>query len=204
MWKKSRSLSFLRCQQKMPSRLLVLLLLFLLVESLVALTQVSETQLAQLFGRLADKRLLLDVEGAGTPEMRNCCHGGCDNCDFSRIFDEMNAGKPKWVACYPFRRLVDGREHLPAWAPLFEADATISASDFADRVNDLDFRPAMGPRGAVPDEPVPTEAAVAFFEAIAHGADKELDATAFANGLKAVSGEIHGAPWKRLLKGFTP
>ena len=32
--------------------------------------------------------------------MKDCCHGGCDNCDYSRVFDEMNAGKAKWVACY--------------------------------------------------------------------------------------------------------
>ena len=43
---------------------------------------------------------MLDVPGAGTPEMKDCCHGGCDNCDYSRVFDEMNAGKAKWVACY--------------------------------------------------------------------------------------------------------
>jgi len=61
---------------------------------------VTEVTAAQVFGRLADKKLLLDVPGAGTPEMKDCCHGGCDNCDYSRVFDEMNAGKAKWVACY--------------------------------------------------------------------------------------------------------
>mmetsp|Transcript_3116 Transcript_3116/g.9319 ORF Transcript_3116/g.9319 Transcript_3116/m.9319 type:complete len:207 (-) Transcript_3116:352-972(-) len=57
-----------------------------------ALAAVAELAAAQVFGRLADKKLLLDVPGAGTPEMRDCCHGGCDNCDYSRVFDEMNAG----------------------------------------------------------------------------------------------------------------
>ena len=61
---------------------------------------VTEVTAAQVFGRLADKKLLLDVPGGGAPEMKDCCHGGCDNCDYSRVFDEMNAGKAKWVACY--------------------------------------------------------------------------------------------------------
>ena len=63
-------------------------------------SKVTEQAAAQVFARLADKKLLLDVPGAGTPEMKDCCHGGCDNCDYSRVFDEMNAGKAKWVACY--------------------------------------------------------------------------------------------------------
>ena len=53
-----------------------------------------ELELAKVFCRIADDYLLLDVPGAGTPEMKNCCHGGCDNCNFSRIFDEMESGKP--------------------------------------------------------------------------------------------------------------
>ena len=37
-----------------------------------ALAAVAELAAAQVFGRLADKKLLLDVPGAGTPEMRDC------------------------------------------------------------------------------------------------------------------------------------
>lgn len=53
---------------------------------------INDIELIKLFGRLADKELLLDVPGAGTPEMMNCCHGGCSNCDYSRIFDSMSSG----------------------------------------------------------------------------------------------------------------
>ena len=42
-------------------------------------TKVTEVAAAQVFARLADKKLLLDVPGAGTPEMKDCCHGGCDS-----------------------------------------------------------------------------------------------------------------------------
>ena len=33
------------------------------------------------------------IHRAGTPEMMNCCHGGCSNCDYSRVFDSMSAGE---------------------------------------------------------------------------------------------------------------
>ena len=42
-------------------------------------SKVTEQAAAQVFARLADKKLLLDVPGAGTPEMKDCCHGGCDS-----------------------------------------------------------------------------------------------------------------------------
>ena len=54
----------------------------------------DEVELTKLFGRMADKVLLLDVPGAGTVEMMNCCHGGCDNCDFARIFFFPRKKKP--------------------------------------------------------------------------------------------------------------
>ena len=36
----------------------------------------NEAFLTSVFGRLTDNYLLLDIEGAGTPEMMNCCHSG--------------------------------------------------------------------------------------------------------------------------------
>lgn len=36
----------------------------------------NEAFLTSIFGRLTDNYLLLDIEGAGTPEMMNCCHSG--------------------------------------------------------------------------------------------------------------------------------
>lgn len=35
----------------------------------------DEKELAKIFCRFADDYLLLDVPGAGTPEIMNCCHG---------------------------------------------------------------------------------------------------------------------------------
>ena len=78
-----------------------------------------DREAAKLFGRFADNYLLLDVEGAGSPEMMNCCHGGCDNCNYSHIFDNMTSGRPKWVPVYVNRKLIDGRDHMSPWSVLF-------------------------------------------------------------------------------------
>merc|ERR1719261_1999267 len=103
-------------------------------------TKVTEVAAAQVFARLADRKLLLDVPGAATPEMKDCCHGGCDNCDYSRIFDEMNAGKAKWVSCYLTQEHSDGRRHEAPIAGIFGEDASWSASPPSTR------GPAWAPR----------------------------------------------------------
>merc|ERR1719231_144343 len=110
----------------------------------------TDIDIASVFGRLADKKLLLNVPFAGTPDMKDCCHGGCDNCDFSRIFDEMNAGRPKWVLCYDYCELIDGRNVAPGWAAMFEGEGGALARDeFAAALSALPYRPSMGPKVSV-------------------------------------------------------
>ena len=57
------------------------------------------------------------------------CSGGCDNCDFSHIFDNLSAGRAKWVAVYPYRQLIDGRDHLSPWAKVFQIDDKLPLQD---------------------------------------------------------------------------
>lgn len=124
--------------------------------------------------RLADKELLLDVPGAGSPEMMNCCHGGCDNCAYSHIFDSMTSGRAKWVACYPYRRLIDGREHCPPWSVLFSShqddiinqssSLSLTKQQFIEKFQNLPSQLTLVPSISVPaDEPVSSAALEHFF-----------------------------------------
>ena len=164
----------------------------------------SDEELAKLFNRLADKYLLLDVPGAGTPGMINCCHGGCDNCDFSRVFDEMSSGRAKWVALYPFRRHQDGREHAPPWSAMFQSEGEqLDKQLFKERVGALPCVPfAMGPPSSVlpADLPAP-EVLESFWELLLRRsgkprtADESLSASDMALALTAATGAEHGALW---------
>lgn len=158
----------------------------------------TELQAAKIFGRFADKKMLLDVPGAGTPELRNCCHGGCDNCDYSHIFDEMNAGRPKWICLYPHRELIDGRRHEPTWASIFEKEEeAISSSQFFERLCQLPFRPSMGPKCKIPSDELPDAKVVdALYEKLLADGAETLTARDFARGLRKLTGEEHGATWK--------
>jgi hypothetical protein len=156
---------------------------------------VTEATAALVFGRLADRKLLLDVPGAGTPEMKDCCHGGCDNCDYSRIFDEMNAGKAKWVACYLERELIDGRCHEAPAKALFGDDECLSIDEFVARLGALEPRPCMGARPADVGGEFDTAAAAAVIRKLVAGAD-DVDRAAWGAALASISGQAHGVAWR--------
>lgn len=186
----------------MPSADVVCLshvMLFLLLPAIA--TALSEVSAAKLFGRLADKKLLLDVPGAGTPEVRNCCHGGCDNCEYSRVFDELNAGRPKWIPLYAERELIDGRRHESTWGALF-GDGSLDARAFVDKVHALDYRPSMGPKVKVDDEPLDDDAILALFHVLSDEAGDTISAADVVAALQRITGEQHGVAWKPFFAAF--
>ena len=71
----------------------------------------SEEELARVFGRIADKYIYLD-ESAG-----QCCHSGCDNCEFRYDFDVMRAARPKWLVTYK-ERAFDSATHRAKWVSI--------------------------------------------------------------------------------------
>ena len=120
-------------------------------------------ELTKIFGRLAAKSILLDIPGAGTPEMANCCHGGCDNCNYSHSFDNLSAGRAKWVPTYSTRTLIDGRSETAPWAGLFDASDRIDKATFRERLQKLPFELSMGPGTTVPADEIPNDGAADAF-----------------------------------------
>lgn len=127
-------------------------------------------ELTKIFGRLAAKSILLDIPGAGTPEMANCCHGGCDNCNFSHSFDNLSAGRAKWVPTYSTRTLIDGRSETAPWAGIFDsaedADKSLVRIDkatFRERLQKLPYEMSMGPGTSVPADELPIDGAAEAF-----------------------------------------
>lgn len=163
-------------------------------------------ELTKVFNRVADKYLLLDVPGAGTPGMINCCHGGCDNCAFSHVFDEMSSGRAKWVALYPYRQHIDGRDHAAPWSQLFFDAASaptlrLSKEQFCERFASLPcLAMSMGPPASVPpDEPLEPDTLEQLWCALQRGRqsdgsdDEHLGAEDFAKSLAKLTGAEHGA-----------
>lgn len=177
--------------------LLILILSLLVNISCFSSLAPSQVEIAKVFQRLADKKILLDVEGAGTPAMTQCCHGGCDNCEFSRIFDEMNSARSKWVPAYPTRRLIDDRSHTSSWfKSLFLEKDEVSREQFVARLLELEPQMVMGPPPSTPKDPLENVTADIFFTALAGGHDTHtLKAMQMEAELVRRLGTTHGGTW---------
>lgn len=181
-----------------------------------------DRELIKVFGRISDDYLLLNVSGAGSPEMINCCHGGCDNCAYSRIFDNMSAGKPKWIPVYASRRLIDGRNHMSKWSEIFfcthnsaarnhlqsyvdlhlEAyNYEIGKSEFSNRLIRLPYTPCLGPpTSCSQDEPISDtilEKLWVSIQQLSRAAPHKntVNPNDMALALKSLSKEDHGFTW---------
>lgn len=196
--------------------------------SALSTSQINEHELTKIFCRLADSYLLLDIPGAGTPGMVNCCHSGCDNCEFARVFDCMSAGRAKWIPLYPTRTLIDGRAHVAPWARLFASDmdnvqvgdvsvadkslfesVTLSRDLFVQRFKCLVPQKALGPSLSIDEGEASTDEAISFlWERLILSCGKEinekttLSAEEMATALAKITGEAHGAMWSDLRRGM--
>eukprot|EP01040_Poterioochromonas_malhamensis_P008235 gene8235-8905_t len=111
-----------------------------------AIEKVEERQIINLFCRLAEKRLLLNIPEAGLPEVVNCCHSGCDSCNYSRIFDELTSGRPKWIPFYKDLTFIDGRRHITKWNSIFsDSIRRIDVVEFSNALIQLPIQACLGP-----------------------------------------------------------
>ncbi|KAG8465066.1 hypothetical protein KFE25_012429 [Diacronema lutheri] len=101
--------------------------------------ELSNADLCKLFGRLADKVVLMD-ESSGA-----CCHSGCDGCPYRYSFDVLEAVAPKWLCTY-VTKTIAGREHTPRLISTAFGDAKqVSRADFAQRVARAAYELPIGP-----------------------------------------------------------
>ena len=192
----------------------------------------TATEMAKLFNRMSDKFMLLDVEGAGSPGMINCCHSGCDNCEFRFRFDQMSAGRAKWVPLYPDRKHIDGRSHLAPWSVIFfdsvndfekakeevAADApflstsrgdamSITMDRFVNKIQEMTPVLSMGPPSGIGEEPPSTEFLRQFWRKLVSTAGVPADTQSLSPGqmskaLEALTKAEHGANWRQFSASF--
>jgi hypothetical protein len=180
----------------------------------------NSRELTKIFGRISAKTILLDVPGAGTPEVANCCHGGCDNCKVSHVFDQLSAARGKWVPTYSTRTLIDGRSEKAPWAKMFDsiADPTeeisLDKEEFTLLLQNLPCIATMGPGTSVPADETPLpEAVEAFWDILITGLKKEdvnsegedsyrLTAIQMSEALTKLTAQPHGAMWMDFRKPF--
>ncbi|KAL3777045.1 hypothetical protein ACHAW5_005034 [Stephanodiscus triporus] len=161
-------------------------------EAVAAESSIAPKEAVKLFGRLAEKYIMLDAS-AGM-----CCYSGCTDCEFRepgggyRMADQSSA-RPKWIPCYDRREfLAQGKEHTTKWSVEIFADGipVVTKDQFVERVVGMEFAPPLGgpylaaSAAAIEDE----SAASALFDLLAGDNEKltkfrmEKEMKALANG----------------------
>ena len=166
--------------------------------STVAPYSVDPKEAVKIFGRLAEKYILLD-ETAGM-----CCYSACKDCEYRlpgggyRMADQT-AARPKWIPSY-IRRTVPN-EHSTKWSSeLFGDDSTISKECFVQRLLELDYLPPLGGPyvGASAAEPSTSDAAEKLFDVLSQGKNK-LEKLDMSTRLKDLAGGEEGLTWAMFL-----
>ena len=99
----------------------------------------------KLFGRLAEKYIMLDESGG------MCCYSACKDCEFRlpgggyRMADQ-SASRPKWIPVYEERVFANqGKEHTAKWrSSIFDGKLFVTKDEFVESILELDFATPLG------------------------------------------------------------
>jgi hypothetical protein len=99
----------------------------------------------KLFGRLAEKYIMLDESGG------MCCYSACKDCEFRlpgggyRMADQ-SASRPKWIPVYEERVFAgQSKEHTAKWrTAIFDGKLFVTKDEFVESILELDFATPLG------------------------------------------------------------
>ena len=111
----------------------------------VADLDLDPKEVVKVFGRLAEKYIMLDESGG------MCCYSACKDCEF-RLPDggyrmaDQSAARPKWIPVYEERVFSgQGKEHTAKWKTEIFADGpSVTKEEFVEAVLALDFATPLG------------------------------------------------------------
>lgn len=153
----------------------------------------------KLFGRLAEKYIMLDESGG------MCCYSACKDCEY-RLPDggykmaDQTASRPKWIPVYEERSFKgQNKEHKTKWSTeIFTDGPSVTKEEFVKAVTELEFAtPLGGPfvsksAGTIED----TTAAECLFDILAEGKEK-LSRFKMSLRMKDLAGGEEGLTWAK-------
>ncbi|KAL9185422.1 hypothetical protein ACHAXT_003199 [Thalassiosira profunda] len=174
------------------------------VESSADTLQTDPKEAVKLFGRLAEKYIMLDAS-AGM-----CCYSGCSDCEFRepgggyRMADQSSA-RPKWVPTYDERKFeAQNKEHTTKWSTeIFVDGPAVTKEEFVERVVNMQFAPPLGgPYMAASAAQIEDEsAAAALFDVLA-GEKEKLTKHRMGTEMKVLSDGEEGLTWAMFSKAL--
>mmetsp|Transcript_4134 Transcript_4134/g.9185 ORF Transcript_4134/g.9185 Transcript_4134/m.9185 type:complete len:224 (+) Transcript_4134:300-971(+) len=159
--------------------------------------QTDPKEAVKLFGRLAEKYIMLDAS-AGM-----CCYSACSDCEYRepgggyRMADQSSA-RPKWIPCYDERIFeTQGKEHTTKWSTeLFTEGPAVTKDQFVERLVNMDFAPPLGgPYLAASAAAIEDESAAATLFDILAGEKEKLTKFRMGKEMKVLSNGEEGLTW---------
>eukprot|EP00977_Amphora_coffeiformis_P006254 scaffold1341_cov178-Amphora_coffeaeformis.AAC.31 len=159
---------------------------------------VDPKEAVKLFGRLAEKYIMLDESGG------MCCYSACSDCEY-RLPDggyrmaDQSAARPKWIPSY-VSRTINGKDHTTKWSSeLFGEGVTVVDQDtFCDKLIQLAYAPPLGgPYLAASSATVEdSTTAKVLFDVLADGKEK-LTKARMSMRLKQLADGEEGMTWPK-------
>lgn len=167
------------------------------IYSAVSEISVEPKEAVKLFGRLAEKYIMLDESGG------MCCYSACKDCEFRlpgggyRMADQ-SASRPKWIPTYGERSFGgQSKQHTAKWlTDLFGEETALTKEDFVAKIVDMPFAPPLGgPFVAASAAQIEdTSAAEALFDLLA-GDKEKLARFRMSKSLQEMSEGEQGLTW---------
>uniref|UniRef100_A0A7S1BSE0 Uncharacterized protein n=1 Tax=Corethron hystrix TaxID=216773 RepID=A0A7S1BSE0_9STRA len=162
-------------------------------------TEVAPKEYTKLFGRLAEKYIMLDAS-AGL-----CCYSACSDCEFREPgggyrMSEMSAARPKWIPCYEKREQpANNKEHTTKWsADIFGEGPAVTEEEFVEKVSAMAFAPPLGGSfcSAKDGKEIEPEIIRCFFRLLVREGSEKLTRHRMSTRMKELAGDEEGLNWK--------
>mmetsp|Transcript_14095 Transcript_14095/g.20627 ORF Transcript_14095/g.20627 Transcript_14095/m.20627 type:complete len:221 (+) Transcript_14095:1268-1930(+) len=162
----------------------------------------------RLFGRLAEKYIMLDSSGG------MCCYSACSDCEYrlpdgGYIMADQSAARPKWIPSYDERKFESsGKEHVTAWSTdIFTDGPAVTKEDFVERVRNMEYNPTLGgPFLSKSGAGIETDESVAvvgkMFDILA-GEKEKLTKHRMGKRIKEIAGGEEGLVWSSFIAALT-
>ena len=103
---------------------------------------VEPKDVVRLFGRLAEKYIMLDESGG------MCCYSACKDCEY-RLPDggykmaDQSSARPKWIPVYEERSFAgQNKEHKTKWSTeIFSEGPSVTKEEFVKALTEMEYAP---------------------------------------------------------------
>ena len=171
-----------------------------------ASVSIDPKEAVKLFGRLADKYILLDSSGG------MCCYSACTDCEY-RLPDggyrmaDQSASRPKWICAYDDRTFESsGKEHASKWSLELYKDGVLAVTkdEFVAAMVDMTYNPPLGgPYVGASSATIDDTSAAAYLFDLLAGEKEKLTKHRFGTRIKEMAGGEEGLTWAGFIEQMT-